>query len=293
MKALVYCCFAIITFATTAQAEIYKYQDQNGKWQFTDKKPKDPGAEIVNYKSMEKAKVQPTFDSFSRNGFNYLVVENPFYAPIQVQLTSPQVKNGKQTRIVGARQKLNLIKTTDAIAKFRYRWHIGDPKAQPSDQLYHWPIDTQICARISQGFNGSFSHTSEQSRFAIDIALPVGSAILAAREGTVVAVKDDYHMGGVNEYFLDKANYVSVIHADGTFAFYGHILLGTAAVKPGDKVSAGTLLAKSGSSGFSSGPHLHFVIQKSKGFAKTSVPFELINNQGQPFIPSRNQKSCG
>ncbi len=292
MKKLVCIGLLIASFAAAVQAEIYKYQDQNGKWQFTDKKPKHLEPEVVNYKSTEKAKIQPKFETINTKGFNYLMVENPFFAPIQLQLISAQVKTGKLTRVLGARQTISLIKTTDAIAEFRYRWQLGDPKAVPSPQVYHWPVDSFSCARISQGFNGSFSHTADYARYAIDIALPVGSAILAARAGTVVTVKDDYHMGGVNEYFLDKANYVSVIHDDGTFGFYGHILLGTAAVKPGDKVSAGTLLAKSGSSGFSSGPHLHFVIQKNKGFAKTSIPFQLVDKHGQPSVPEYNKKSC-
>ena len=37
-------------------AEIYKYQDANGKWRFTDKKPKEPTAETLTLKSAEKQK---------------------------------------------------------------------------------------------------------------------------------------------------------------------------------------------------------------------------------------------
>ncbi|MBU2713367.1 hypothetical protein [Zooshikella harenae] len=64
----------------------------------------------------------------------------------------------------------------------------------------------------------------------VDIGMKVGTYIAAARPGTVVSVKKDYHMRGTSNYFLDKANYVMVMHDDGTYATYAHILLGTAMV---------------------------------------------------------------
>ena len=281
---------AIWTAAT--QAEIYKYNDKNGKWQYTDKKPKDIEPDVVDYKSQEKQKVEPVFDILVTNGQNKLQVTNPFFAPLELVIKSPQFKNGRKKIVLAPRAKLGLLKTTDAIAKFDYWWYLGDPKATPDQQLYHWPVDAGSCPRITQGFNGQFSHTKESSKYAVDIALSVGTPIVAARKGIVVRVKDDYHMGGVNDFFLDKGNYVSILHEDGTFALYAHILLGTAAVKAGDKVEVGAVLAKSGSSGFSSGPHLHFVVYRNKGFAQASIPFQFIGKSGKSFTPEAGTRLC-
>ncbi len=273
-------------------AEIYKYQDASGNWQFTDKKPKQADAERVNYKSNEKKKPGPTFSIDRDKGLNHFKVKNPFHAPMALELNSPQVANGKKEWLIPPRASLDLIQTSDAVAPYKYRWQLGDPTAVPAHQQYQFPVQTLACTHISQGFNGRFSHTKDHSRYAIDIAMNVGTPIVAARAGVVVWVKDDYHMGGVNEYFFDKGNYVSVIHNDGTFASYYHILLGTAAVKPGDKVEAGQPLAKSGSSGFSSGPHLHFVIYRNAGFRQLSIPFQFMTKNGNLVEPVKGLKIC-
>ncbi|MCT7655023.1 hypothetical protein MBH78_10570 [Oceanimonas sp. NS1] len=49
--------------------------------------------------------------------------------------------------------------------------------------------------RISQGFNGDFSHNKASNRYALDIALPVGTPLLATADGVVVAAVD-HHVGG-------------------------------------------------------------------------------------------------
>lgn len=281
-----------LTFSSVTQAEIYKYQDANGKWQFTDKKPKKVDAERVNYKSNEKKKQGPEFTIDYDKGLNYFKVKNPFYAPMVIELISPQVQGGKKEWLIAPQSSLDLIQTSSAIEPYKYRWQLGDPNASPAQQHYQFPVQMLACTHISQSFNGRFSHTKDHSRYAVDIAMNVGTPIVAARAGTVVGVKDDYHMGGVNEYFLDKGNYVSVIHDDGTFASYFHILLGTAAVKPGAQIQAGQLLAKSGSSGFSSGPHLHFVINRNAGFRQLSIPFKFVTKNGNAIEPTQGLKIC-
>lgn len=274
-------------------AEIYKYQDANGKWRFTDKKPKEPTAETLTLKKTTKKKIEPVFyvDKDEAQGKNHLVVKNPFHAPIQVELRSAQLKQRKSS-IIPALGQRKLVSAAGAIEPFTYKWQLGDPNAPLGPQEYQLPADPLGCYRITQGFNGKFSHQGDNSRYAVDIALPVGTAIKAARAGTVIAVKDDYYMGGVDKFFLDKANYVRILHEDGTFALYGHILLGTAEVSLGDKVSAGTTLAKSGSSGYSSGPHLHFVIHKNSGFKMRSVSFQFVSNSNQRFTPTAGQRLC-
>ncbi len=279
-------------YAPGAFSEIYKYQDANGKWQFSDKKPKDANPEIIEYKSHEAKRIKPDFWVEKGEGVNHLQVGNPFHAPLQIELKSKQAKSGHKEWVIPAQAVTRLITSKEAIEPYDYRWQLGNPEAVPGNQFYHYPIKSGSCVHISQGFNGRFSHSKDSSRYAIDIAANVGTSVVAARSGVVVQVKDDYHMGGVNEYFLDKANYISIIHEDGSIARYVHILLGSAEVKPGDRVQVGQELAKSGSSGFSSGPHLHFVVVRNGGFRDLSIPFQLIAPDGARVTPAEGLKMC-
>jgi hypothetical protein len=91
--------------------------------------------------------------------------------------------------------------------------------------------------------------------------MDAGRNVVAAAAGTV-----DYTTDG----FFDRCstggcpggggfgNYVRVAHADGTHTYYGHLKQWSVAVSTGDTVACGQLLGQAGSSGNSTGPHLHF-----------------------------------
>ena len=55
-----------------------------------------------------------------------------------------------------------------------------------------------------------------------------------------------------------EANFVQVLHDDGTTAVYAHLQLDTVRVRPGQQVVRGEFIANSGNTGFSTGPHLHW-----------------------------------
>lgn len=93
----------------------------------------------------------------------------------------------------------------------------------------------------------------------IDIAAVVGSDVLAANSGTVTAA-------GYNNL---SGNYIRVRGADGTETFYGHLSERLRTV--GDVVAAGEVIAKSGNTGNSTGPHLHFGVYKN-GVAVDPLP---------------------
>ncbi|WP_206196653.1 peptidoglycan DD-metalloendopeptidase family protein [Zooshikella ganghwensis] len=264
-----------------AQAgEVFKYKDEHGKWVFTDKQPTSSKSEKLSYRAKESKKLKPKLYIETIDTENFLQVENPFFAPVEIEITSESFPAGKIIKVIPAKSIATLFTSKKSIAAYRVRWLLGDPTANEQAYNYSFPVFSRMPHTITQSFNGPFSHNNTYSRYAVDIGMKVGTYIAAARAGTVVSVKEDYHMSGTSNYFLDKANYVMVMHDDGTYATYAHILLGTAMVKPGDRVEVGERLARSGSSGFSTGPHLHFVIHKNIGFKWVSIPFNFIDDKG-------------
>jgi murein DD-endopeptidase MepM/ murein hydrolase activator NlpD len=97
---------------------------------------------------------------------------------------------------------------------------------------------------------------------AIDFILPIGTPVLAARAGTIAAIKQDSDIGGNDESLADKANYVAIDHGDDTFAMYVHLKQCSVPVKIGDKVEQGQKIGEVGNTGYSTQPHLHFSVRK-------------------------------
>ena len=129
--------------------------------------------------------------------------------------------------------------------------------------LYTHPLNGT--GSVSQGAGGSKSHNG-RSVNAIDFAVPLGTPVYAMRAGTVVQVQDSFPTWGRDDASLgSKANWVVIGHGDGTFAAYLHFQQGSAqkaGVKVGNKVNQRQLIGYVGSSGWSTGPHLHVEVQR-------------------------------
>ncbi|WP_027378068.1 M23 family metallopeptidase [Kaistella palustris] len=125
------------------------------------------------------------------------------------------------------------------------------------DYIYSLPFESGKTQSVYQGYNGKFSH---QNEFALDFDLKEGSPVLAAREGIAVEVVDSNDRNCPDISCAKYNNKVLVMHSDGTFADYSHLKYHGAVVRKGDKVEKGQLLGYSGSTGFASGPHLHFAV---------------------------------
>jgi len=143
-----------------------------------------------------------------------------------------------------------------------YGWVKGSAFAQHDDNyLYRLPFAAGANVRVSQGYNGGLSHKG-LSAYAIDFSLPIGTPIYAAREGDVVGVDVSNNLGGASPEYRPYMNYVNVRHSDGTLGNYYHLKLGGTAVKIGDTVKKGQLIAYSGNTGYTTAPHLHFSVSK-------------------------------
>lgn len=138
------------------------------------------------------------------------------------------------------------------------------------DVLYELPFQNGKRYKIIQGFKGKFTHSSDQSKYAIDFKMPIGDTIVAARAGRVVSAIEHYTEHG-GKSFRDKANQVVIYHDDGTLAFYVHLDTDGALVEVGDVVNAGQNIGISGYTGYTTTPHLHFVIRNFR----SAIPIQF------------------
>jgi murein DD-endopeptidase MepM/ murein hydrolase activator NlpD len=139
-----------------------------------------------------------------------------------------------------------------------YLMYIGDITIKDYDTKYQYdlPFRKGKSFLMYQGYNGTFSHQNENS---LDFTMPEGTEILAAREGLVIDVVQSNNKNCPTVSCAPFGNYVSILHSDGTIAQYFHLQQNGAKVNIGDNVTKGQLIALSGNTGWSNGPHLHFV----------------------------------
>jgi len=272
-------------------AKVYKYTDENGVVTYTDKVVR--GAKVIEFKDrmVEKLDNRLKLQKLKHEAGETLLVKNELYAPVEVELSLSEVKNAafvpkKPIRwVLPPLSEIRLLTLAPKDPKqplhykTRLRHVLGDPKQ--SMQAYRYPLPWRGGPfRLTQGPNGKFSHNTPKGRYAMDIAMPEGTPIIAARAGVVVSLENNQTGRGTHP----SGNYVRILHDDGTMSVYLHLKRGSVTVKEGQKVTQGAPLAQSGNTGNSTGPHLHFVVQRNVGFALQSIPFEF--NQPVDRLPN-------
>ena len=140
----------------------------------------------------------------------------------------------------------------------------GADYLQNSNSPYVLPWEIGKTFSVGQSNCTDGSHSLGQIQFAYDINMPIGTNIVAMRSGIVVKVIESYEdleSGTVG--LLDEANLINVKHDDGTEAQYVHLTLNGALKNEGDSVIQGEIIALSGNTGYTTGPHLHFQVMQA------------------------------
>ena len=146
------------------------------------------------------------------------------------------------------------------VARLARKYQAAAAKAGGGTGQFEWPEPTCGHGCISQGF-GCNSYWFEQYdpscpypnriHTGIDIAAPWGSPIIAADTGIIYMYPGSYGYG----------NYIIIIHGHGYSTLYGHLSSFARALHSGQIIARGSLIAYEGSTGNSTGPHLHFEIR--------------------------------
>lgn len=160
----------------------------------------------------------------------------------------------------------------------------NSPESQRPGTSYLLPFPPGDSLRLIQGPGGPWGHVDALAH-AYDFVMPIGSPVVASRGGTVVATEGRFNDGTREP---GQENFVFIAHGDSTFARYYHLTTGGPSVRVGDVVRAGQVIGRSGNSGASAGPHLHFDV--TRGCAEwgcPTVPIAFVNAGADSLVQGR------
>jgi len=290
--------FLFLSSQSAVSKKYYKHVDEDGITHYSDKPPKD----VEEFDSWQvrpedtEYKVKVINRGTKRAPVYYAV--NPYHGPVEIGIrftyqSNVEAKPPWPARyVVPANSDLYLSSITpiNEYKAWSFQYSVtstlGDPSATHDRNFpYRLPFIGNKIFYISQAFNGKFSHQGDQNQYALDIAMPEGTVVLAARAGVVMDIAEDFYDGGVDAKKLHRGNYIRILHDDGSMAIYAHLQLESVIVARGQKVKAMQKIAQSGNTGFTSGPHLHFAVQLNDGLRLKSVPFKLQHKSGAVKTP--------
>jgi murein DD-endopeptidase MepM/ murein hydrolase activator NlpD len=150
---------------------------------------------------------------------------------------------------------------------------------------YRLPYGNDVSYPVIQGYGARLSHRGAE-QFTVDFGMPIDTPVHAAREGVVVLLEDSHDIGCWREEGGRLANFVVLLHSDGTTGEYFHLQRGSVRVELGEHVRRGELLALSGNTGYTTAPHLHFGVYRTSSDGRTqSVAVRFLTRKGPIGAP--------
>lgn len=282
---------------------LYKYRGPDGEWVFTDRRP--AGDTEIEVRELSRGDPDPRVHvAYEIEGDHInLYARNDYHAPVQLVLGLDEIRGVDRPSpdqslrfVVPPLTQRDLLigfriqpEAESPLVAYRYLYLLGDPAAvhRPS-RPYRAPFAVAATHVVSQAYPDAITHNTRDSAYAVDIAMPVGTDVYAARGGVVVDVASTNYRGGTDTSQEGaEANIVRILHDDGTYAIYAHLNWNAIRVRPGDVVTRGQYIADSGNTGFSSGPHLHFVVLKNADMRFESLPVSFEGPNGEGITPER------
>jgi len=281
---------------------LYKYRGPDGEWIYADRPPDDE--RVVEIRQLEgSANNGPDISvthSFEGRTVE-LVAHNQSYAPIEMKVTIRTIEgmelphpDQEMLWVIPARTDhsllfLNLLEDgSQPMLEYQYQYLAGEPNSRHRpEQAYRAPFAIATNHPVTQAYPQVATHTTRDSYHAVDIAMPIGTDIMAARGGVVFDIAASNFSGGMDPAKDGpKANVIRILHDDGTYAIYAHLNTNTIRVRPGDRVQRGDYIADSGNTGFSSGPHLHFAVVRNIGMEIESMPVVFLGQDSDIVVPA-------
>ena len=290
-----------LVFSAAAEAQVYRYRDENGRWVFSDRQP-DAGQEfeLENRPTGARQREAVRIWREDETGSSRILASNQALYPVEVaawlvsasNLRALSKDDGVRAVLVPGEQRVvlelePLDPARDWSFDFQSGYVAGDPGARHDDgYAYRPPFAPATSFPLSQAYPDAITHVTPDSEHAVDIVMPEGAGVFAARDGLVVEVAYSNFQGGLDmQRFGREANLVRILHGDGSFAVYAHLSWDSIRVRPGQQVARGQALGAAGSTGFSSGPHLHFAVLRNDGLKAVSVPVRFSDPSGGSVAP--------
>lgn len=285
--------------------QLYRYRGADGVIVYSDRAP--PAGTVFEAEPLGRSR-EPAEVRLYRRALQdqrvQLIAHNTFHGPVQLAYELTSVENlargvptsGNVVLEPRSETELLVLERADLSAEMRLEYRFayipGRPMAEHrAEQPYRLPYALASAHAVSQAFPDRLTHTDPSSQHAIDFAMPVGTGVYAARGGIVVDVASDHFEAGLDPSVDGpRANLVRILHDDDTMSLYGHLNWNSIRVLPGQRVARGEYLADSGNTGFSTGPHLHFVVQRNAGGRIVSVPVQFAGRGGAAVTVQRGDR---
>jgi murein DD-endopeptidase MepM/ murein hydrolase activator NlpD len=283
-----------------AAAPVYKYRDANGNLVYAEQKPdsattsetivvsldskapriaveKVGDAEHLELRAINECLCVVEFEVRVLEARNLNIPDNAVYHSILQPQSQKQLAQGTHDR------------TGEASLRYTWKAVLGVPGAQHVPrEPYRAPFAIGASYLISQAYPTRSTHNSPDAQYAVDLALPDGTPVYAARDGTVINLRHDSFRGAATPLLMDQANMVEILHDDGTIAVYAHLHWDSIRVQPGQRVRRGEYIADSGNTGFTTGAHLHFAVIRNAGLEAVSVPIQFSGPAAVAVTPQQN-----